>query len=449
MDTDTPIIDMAETVGTIHADLTIGANIAATTKLQANAGLSCNGMMLAGNGFILSPAMADELRRRETKNIGDVVRPYINGGDLVRNRVPKFVIDLFGRSAEEARSEFPHVYQHVLSQVKPVRDENNRKAFRDRWWVFGEPRRTFRPALQSISRMIATTETAKHRIFQFLPSETLPDHMIIAIALEDAFFLGVLSSRLHVVWALRAGGWLGIGNDPRYSKSRCFDPFPFPDASDALKAKIRASAEELDTLRKQCQAEHPGLTLTQIYNVLEKLRAGEALNEAEEDIKTKGLVLIVKELHDKLDSLVAQAYGWPESLSDEEILARLVKLNAERAAEEKRGLIRWLRPDYQRPRAGVVDAQAAAEAGAQITAPLVIEAKAQKPLFPTNDLERTAAVFAALLQAEKPLDAETLAKTFRQGAKAQPTIARVLASLARLGHVHSSDGKTFALRRAA
>ena len=129
-------------------------------------------------------------------------------------------------------------------------------------------------------------------------------------------------------------------------------------------------------------------------------------------------------------------------------LARLVKLNAERAAEEKRGLIRWLRPDYQRPRAGVVDAQAAVEAGAQITAPLV-EAKAQKPLFPTNDLERTAAVFSALMQAEKPLDAETLAKTFRQGAKAQPTIARVLASLARLGHVHSGDGKTFALRRAA
>ena len=273
--------------------------------------------------------------------------------------------------------------------------------------------------------------------------------MVVCMRLQTHIISAFCRRAYHVVWALRAGGWLGIGNDPRYSKSRCFDPFPFPDASDALKAKIRASAEELDALRKQCQAEHPGLTLTQIYNVLEKLRAGEPLSEADEAIKTKGLVLIVKELHDKLDSLVAQAYGWPETLSDEEILARLVKLNAERAAEEKRGLIRWLRPDYQRPRAGVVDAQAAAEEGAQITAPLVIEAKAQKPLFPTNDLERTAAVFAALLQAEKPLDAETLAKTFRQGAKAQATIARVLASLARLGHVHSSDGKTFALRRAA
>lgn len=92
------------------------------------------------------------------------------------------------------------------------------------------------------------------------------------------------------------------------------------------------------------------LTLTQIYNVLEKLRRGEALDDAEEAIKDKGLVLIVKELHDRIDGLAAEAYGWPADLSDDEILARLVALNAERAAEEKRGLVRWLRPDYQRAR---------------------------------------------------------------------------------------------------
>ncbi len=177
--------------------------------------------------------------------------------------------------------------------------------------------------------------------------------------------------------------------------------------------------------------------------------AAEPLSDADEAIKDKALVLIVKELHDRLDSLVAQAYGWPENLADEDILARLVALNAERAAEEKRGLIRWLRPEYQRPRAGLVDTQAATEAEAQTEAPLAIEAKAAKPAFPTNDLERTAAVFAALMQADKPLDAAAIARGFRQGAKVESAIARVLASLARLGHAHSPDGKTFALRRAA
>jgi len=58
-------------------------------------------------------------------------------------------------------------------------------------------------------------------------------------------------------------------------------------------------------------------------------------------------VLIVRELHDKLDALVFEAYGWPATLTDEEILEKLVALNKERAAEEKAGKIRWLRPDYQ------------------------------------------------------------------------------------------------------
>jgi chaperone required for assembly of F1-ATPase len=63
-------------------------------------------------------------------------------------------------------------------------------------------------------------------------------------------------------------------------------------------------------------------------------------------------VLILKELHDKLDALVFEAYGWPVDLTDEQILEKLVALNKERAAEEKAGTVRWLRPDYQIPRFG-------------------------------------------------------------------------------------------------
>ena len=449
LDTDEPTVELRETQGRINSDLTIGVDVNASKPLKANELICHDGVKLHGGGFIVTPAEAAHLGLGKRQGLEQYIREYRNGRDLAQHLRGVMVIDLFGLNAEEVRTGFPEVYQHILETVKPARDQNNRESYRVNWWVFGEPRRELRPALREISRFIATVDTARHRVFQFLGSGVICDDKCVIIASDDGYMLGVLTSKIHVLWSLRAGGWLGVGNDAVYTKSRTFDPFPFPDASNALKAKIRAGAEELDALRKQCQAENPRLTLTQIYNVLEKLRAGEPLNEAEEAIKTKGLVLIVRELHDKLDSLVAQAYGWPESLSDEEILARLVKLNAERAGEEKRGLIRWLRPDYQRPRAGVVDAQAVAEEGAQIAAPLVIEPKARKPLFPTNDLERTAAVFAALMQAETPLDAETLAKTFRQGAKAQPTIARVLASLARLGHVHSSDGKTFALRRAA
>lgn len=276
--------------------------------------------------------------------------------------------------------------------------------------------------------------------------------MLIAIAIHDAAILGILSSHIHVVWALRAGGWLGVGNDPRYSKSRCFDPFPFPEVNNIQKHTIRTIAEELDAHRKRVLAEHPHLTLTGLYNVLEKLRAGEKpddLNEHDHKIFDDGLILILKEMHDKLDAAVAEAYGWPVDLSDDEILARLVALNKERVQEEKRGLVRWLRPDYQIPRfAKGVDGQAAKEQGAQVAAEL-LPAVEQRPSFPAGAVEQTAAVFAALTTATEPLDARSLAAQFKRTRTTEKKIGEVLASLARLGYVISDDGKSFRLRRVA
>ena len=185
--------------------------------------------------------------------------------------------------------------------------------------------------------------------------------------------------------------------------------------------------------------------------MLEKLRARtkpEDLDEHDRTIFNDGLVLIMKELHDKLDVAVAEAYGWPADLSDDEILSRLVALNKERSEEEKRGLVRWLRPDYQIPRfAKGVDKQAASEEGAQVVAEL-ISAVEQKPSFPIGAVEQTAAVFAALA-ASQPLDAKGLAAQFKRTKNTEKKVGEVLASLARLGYVTSEDGKTFALRRVA
>jgi hypothetical protein len=235
------------------------------------------------------------------------------------------------------------------------RDANSRESYRSNWWIFGEPRKDLRPVLAGLTRFIATVETSRHRFFQYLDVSVLPDNKIVCVGLEDAFNLGVLSGRAHATWALRAGGWIGAGNDPVYVKTSCFDPFPFPAANDLQKQRIRTVAEDLDAHRKRVLAEHPHLTLTGLYNVLEKLRAGagpETFDDADRRIFDDGLVLILKEYHDQLDALVADAYGWPTDLLDEEILARLVALNKERAQEEARGQVRWLRPEYQIPRFG-------------------------------------------------------------------------------------------------
>ena len=150
---------------------------------------------------------------------------------------------------------------------------------------------------------------------------------------------------------------MGIGNDPRYNNTLIFDPFAFPDASPEQRARIAELAEELDATRKAALAETDKLTMTELYNLREKLRSGAAMDEKEQRRATRARAAIVNRLHEQLDQAVADAYGWGDEwrsgkLGPSEIVARLVALNHERAAEEKAGKVRWLRPEYQEPRFG-------------------------------------------------------------------------------------------------
>ncbi len=260
--------------------------------------------------------------------------------------------------------------------------------------------------------------------------------MLVAIALQDAFFLGVLSSRIHVVWALAAGGRLGVGNDPRYNKTRCFDPFPVPDPPEGLRVRIRELGERLDGHRKEVLAKHSQLTMTGLYNVLEKLRAGAALSESERDVYEAGLVGVLRQIHDDLDGAVAEAYGWPADLRDEEILERLVALNHERAAEERAGKVRWLRAEFQAPKAA-----RPARKAEQIEAELVVaEGRAKKPRLPAALPEQVAAVRAALAGAEAAVTAGELSRRFSQGRRAENRVEEVLRTLTFLGQAERVEG---------
>jgi hypothetical protein len=308
LDTDEPNVGLRETHGRINCDLTVGADVTKAAALHANAFICSPGVKLHGDGFIVTPAEAEHLGLGHKPGLENHIRHYRNGRDLTGTPRGVMVIDLDGLTAEEVRRRFPKVYQHLLATVKPQRDRNNEEYRRIHWWLFGRKNTLMRGFTAGLPRYIATVETAKHRVFQFLDASILPDNKLVCIGLADAYHLGVLSSRAHVLWALRAGGQLGP--TPVWMKTICFDPFPFPNPPESLKNRIRATAEELDALRKNVQAEHPGLTLTQIYNVLEKLRSGERLVTQDEAIKTQCLVLILKEHHKKLDQLVAEAYGW-------------------------------------------------------------------------------------------------------------------------------------------
>ncbi len=434
--------------GIIQADLTVGADVAGVTPLQANDGLSCPGVKLHGSGFIVTPSEAEALGPKAM----EVIHPYRNGRDLTDEPRRVLVIDLFGLTEEEVRERYPSVYQRVLTTVKPERDQNKRAGYRDNWWIFGEPRKELRPALKGVRRYIATPVTAKHRFFCFLEGIVLPDDALISIALDDACFLGVLSSRCHRVFAFASGGVLE--DRPRYLKTRCFDPFPFPVCDDAKAARIRALAEELDAHRKRVQAEQ-GVGLTDMYNVLEKLRASEvgrlvpsrredpgalgqralpALTPEEKELHDRALISTLKQLHDDLDAAVADAYGWPWPMTDAEILERVVALNKKRADEESRGTIRWLRPDYQKPKAGGTNTQAnlELEEGDEAPKPKAKRAAAKQP-WPETMAEQVRAVESVVVSAGKALTAEQIARRFRRARTA--AVQEILDTLADLGRI--------------
>ena len=451
LETDAPIIEFTELAGTINADLTVGVDVSRSTPLSANQGLSSRGMSLHGAGFIVAPEAAKRLGLGRRPGLEHHIREYRNGRDLTSRPRGVMAIDLFDLSIDQVRTKFPEVYQHVATTVKPERDKNNRETYKQNWWMFGEPRRELRPALDRLPRYIATVETAKHRVFQFLDGSVLPDNRLVTVSCDDGFVLGVLDATIHAVWASATGGLLE--DRPIYTKSRCFDPFPFPAACNPQKHRIRTLAEDLDAHRKRALAEHPHLTLTSLYNVLEKLRAGtppNALAPADRRIFDDGLVLILQELHDKLDAAVAAAYGWPADLAEADILARLVALNQQRAREEADGQIRWLRPDYQIPRFGNAREKLALAGGA-MRDKTPATPTAPKPLLSPLEHDQIAAVLSMLAANGVPATATTLAQRFRQGRRVLPQIEAALAAMVRVGGLVSTQdgGRSFVPRPAA
>ena len=482
--------------GRINADLSIGADVTQANSLCSNEGICSVGMKTIGAAFQVDNTRAIELGLGSVEGIEQHIRPYVNGRDVSQVARGIYVIDFHGLPVEEVRSRFPAAYQHLLERAKPERDLNRNVIFREKWWVIGHPRQQFRNAAQGLSRYVATLETAKHRFFVFLPKEMTPDSSLVTVADARADMLGVLSSEVHVVWALVTGGRLGVGNDPRYNKTRCFETFPFPDLdlADRLGGpvgvamidehgragktqvlgehpsdRIRALGEQLDAHRKRQQAAHPGLSLTGMYNVLEKLRSGEALAAKERTIHEQGLVSVLREIHDELDAAVLGAYGWADLLPllrvahgnddptegqtcedarrafDDAVLERLVALNAERAAEEARGLVRWLRPDFQNPagaHAGDERAPEQDELPTDTGEPTAVPDAAAKPApWPKDTVAQVRAVADVLTAQAAPMTVDDIAARFTARGPWKKRLPQLLDMLVALGRAQVQDGR--------
>ena len=430
------MFELVSASGFIQVDLSLGAEVANAMPLKSNAGLSWMGVKISGEEFRI-----DRSRRDAFAEAGfppQRLPRLLAGTDVNEPPAEWYVIDCFKMVEAELKFDFPSLYQYLTDYVRPNRDQNDRESYKDKWWVFAEPRPALRAAVGGLKRYIVTSETSKHRIFRFIERQgVLIDGSIIAVASQDAYVLGVLSSRIHRAWSDRAGGRMGAGNDPRYQNEVCFDPFPFPgDVGVALRAKIGEEAEALDRLYGTILSN--GLTLTDVRNVVElmpKVRAGgHLLNASEKDVYERGMVSVVEARLQAIDALVAEAYGWPQETTDEEVLYKLVSLNRERVNEEKEGLIRYERPDFQAP--------SYRPPAAQMLDLKVIEPRKSIQLlaWPTSLPEQVTAVAGVLATSVGAVQPADIARSFK--GKRGSSIVPILEALAAMGQARKlRDGR--------
>lgn len=448
-------VALRSTTGLVHADLKVGANVAAASALLANQRISNTGYLLGGRGFVLTPEEATALRQHPECN--PWIFPLFNGKDITATPRDFSVIDAHGTTAEALRAEAPQIWQRLHDTVRPERQINGDPKVRANWWLFRRSNEQLREASKGLSRLIVTVETAKHRVFSFIDGKSRPEHKLVVVASTDALHHGILSSTLHGTWALATGGYLGVGNDPVYSKSRCFETFPFPDEDTGLTPPLRKRiahlAEQIDAHRKRVLAPesgNTGLTLTGIYNVLAALREGRALTAKEKTQHAQGLVGVLRELHDELDAAVLAAYGLPATASTDDILAHLVQLNTQRAAEEAQGRVRWLRPDFQNPQNSVQKQELLAQDEQAPEADLDSEISLSKPEqknttqhpWPATLPEQVRAVADALATSPIPLTLPTIEARFKGRGpwkKGLPTLLQTLEALGRAQRVSTES----------
>jgi hypothetical protein len=251
-------------------------------------------------------------------------------------------------SLDEAEM-WPDLLSILAAKVKPRREAKGGELAAWPWWRFWRSRAEMLNALDGMSRYLAHPFTSTYLAFVFLPRGTLLAAPHLAFVFESESSFCVLQSRVHETWARFFGS--SLEDTLRYTPSDCFETYPFPDGW-RVHAGLEAAGREYYEYRAALMVESDeGLTKT--YNRFHDP------NERSSDIRT------LREMHSAMDRMVLGAYGWTDIPTDceflldyvvedggarvrkkpwryrwpddvrDEVLARLVALNSERAEAER------------------------------------------------------------------------------------------------------------------
>ncbi len=384
--TETEKVLDSKRVTEINANLTSSADTTEAKTLNSNLNVCFIGSKKAGEFEVADKIAVAWLNNPNPhgRPNSDILRVWVNGDALIKTRRSWCIVDAGVKLPLDLMSGYERPFGWILEKVKPERDKNNESRTRNNFWIHKRPGSDMRDAVAPLSRCLAVVRHAKHLIFSWLNPVVLPDDGIYIFARDEDWFMGLMQSRIHRVWALNRGTYLE--DRPRYTPTTCFETFPFPRPTPAQEAAIAAAAKELNELRERwlnppewtrteylefpasvdgpwsryvdCGGKRSTTPLSpaptrQSAVAATALPAQSKIGQARyprlvpkdadcaAKLKERTLTKLYNErpgwldlAHKKLDAAVAAAYGFPADLTDEQILERLLALNLERAAEE-------------------------------------------------------------------------------------------------------------------
>ena len=388
-----PTLD-GRTMKRVSAYLVEGDLDGSPLTLSENSGKSFKGSVLYGMGFSFDDVNAargkshdlefmSDLIDKNGKN-ADLIRPYIGGQEV--NNSPthaprRYAFDFFDRPLKrketgeswskltdtaqrqqlqeglvapdypgEVAYDWPDLIEIAARLVKPERDGQDRDAVRERWWQYGEKRPALYRALATQEIALVAPQTSPHLTIAVVPAEMIFDQTLTIFVPASLAQWATLQCRVHEIWVREFAATLK--DDLRYTPSDCFENFPLPPGYDSAPALDAAGVTYHAYRAAMMVATDKGMTKT--------------YNRFHDPADTKADIADLRRLHAAMDDVVLRAYGWddladraacsdaPRFLTEDdeddhkyqkrlfwpapfrdELLARLLKLNEERAATER------------------------------------------------------------------------------------------------------------------
>ena len=314
-----------EEVNIINSSLQPHIDVSGAKTLKANTNKCFQGVIPVGKDFIVTEQQVKEWIAKDSKN-EEVLKLFSMGSNLAKNlngKPDRWIIDFSNMDLEEV-SDYRLPFEHLKTYVKPERQKNRESVMREKWWRYKRTNEAMRNSIAPLSYYFVVPRVSKWAVFLHAPLNWLPGDKSVVVASEDYYVLGILTSQVHRAWMEAQKSTLK--SDIAYTHKTCFETFPFPQnvgkgeppfaPTDNIVQQIRDKMTELHEYRT-AQMSQKQWGITQLYN--------EYFHEPASKLY---------KLHQQLDKLVMQAYGFK---SNDDILAKLLELNLELAAKEKRG----------------------------------------------------------------------------------------------------------------